>query len=112
MNIQNIVEGEGYKFTLKTSNPMHYTSPQTVLRRHRDGDVVSDFSLLLQNALQTVNDKQVHSDNLIIEAGTRPDNVDVAEVMNSIAEAELSLSMTKAVIDRALRAYQEITTMR
>ena len=32
--------------------------------------------------------------------------------MNAIAEAELSLSFTKAVIDRAVRAYQEVTTYR
>ena len=47
-----------------------------------------------------------------MQAGIRPDQVDVSDVMNAIAEAELSLSFTKAVMDRAVRAYQEVTSYR
>lgn len=108
----NIMEGQGYKFSLKTTNPMHYSSPISANRAPKDGDIISQFGTMFKMAIDSVNDKQIKSDNLIVEAGTNPDQVDISDVMNSIAEAELSLSMTKAVVDRAIRAYQEISTMR
>ena len=43
---------------------------------------------------------------------TDPDSVDVHEVTIALAEANLALSITKAVADRALRAYQEIINVR
>ena len=107
----NLIEGQGYKFTLKTTNDRHFGAPQMVDRGPR-GDIMSEFGYMFSQAINSVNQKQVHSDNLIIEAGVNPEQVDVAEVMNSIAEAEMSLSFTKAVVDRAVRAYQEVTSMR
>ena len=37
---------------------------------------------------------------------TDPESVDVHDVTIALAEANLSLSMTKAIIDRAIRAYR------
>ena len=108
----NIIEGQGYKFSLKTTNPMHYSSGVSANRAPQEGDIISQFGTMFQMAIDSVNDKQIEADGLIIEAGTKPDQVNISDVMNSIAEAELSLSMTKAVVDRAIRAYQEISTMR
>lgn len=107
----NLIEGQGYKFTFKTTNERHFGSPQMVDRGPR-GDIISEFGYMFSEAINNVNDKQIRSDNLIIEAGVNPDQVDIAEVMNSIAEAEMSLSFTKAIVDRAVRAYQEVTSMR
>lgn len=107
----NLVEGQGYQFTLKTTNERHFGAPQMVDRGSR-GDIISEFGYMFSNAIDSVNQKQVYSDNLVIEAGVNPDQVDIAQVMNSIAEAEMSLSFTKAIVDRAVRAYQEVTTMR
>lgn len=105
------VDGTGYIFNLKTTDTRHIGGPVLVDRVSK-GDIVSEFGTMFKNAIESVNDKQVKADNLIIEAGIRPEQVDVSDVMNSIAEAELSLSLTKAVVDRAVRAYQELTTSR
>jgi flagellar hook-basal body complex protein FliE len=43
---------------------------------------------------------------------TDPDSVDIHDVTIALAEANLSLSMTKAIMDRAIRAYQEIVNLR
>ena len=43
---------------------------------------------------------------------TDPDSVDVHDVTIALAEANLALSMTKAVVDRALAAYREIINVR
>ncbi len=100
-----------YNFVLKTTNPRHYGEPQKV-RRESPNDLISNFGSMLSDAIESVNAKQVAKDNIIIQAGIRPDQVDVSDVMNAIAEAELSLSFTKAVVDRAVRAYQEVTSYR
>lgn len=105
-NIEN-----GYQFVLKTTDVRHYGAPQ-MAKRESKGDIITEFGGMMKDAIEAVNQKQVDKDNIIIEAGVRPDQVDISDVMNAIAEAELSLSFTKAVVDRAVRAYQEITTYR
>lgn len=108
-NIGNI--GDNYNFVLKTTDARHYGAAQKV-GRDTGGDLISNFGTMLSEAVESVNQKQVEKDNIIVQAGISPDQVDVSDVMNAIAEAELSLSFTKAVIDRAVRAYQEVTTYR
>lgn len=117
MNINSVMNakignvGDNYGFVLKTTDPRHY-GPAQKLRRSSSNDLISNFGTMLSDAIDAVNQKQVDRDNIIVQAGIRPDQVDISDVMNSIAEAELSLSFTKAVIDRAVRAYQEVTTYR
>ncbi len=108
-NIGNI--GDNYNFVLKTTDPRHY-GPAQKIGRDTSRDLISNFGTMLSEAIDSVNKKQVDRDNIIVQAGIRPDQVDVSDVMNAIAEAELSLSFTKAVMDRAVRAYQEITSYR
>lgn len=109
--MDKLIGGQGYIVNMKVTDPRHYGSPVSVNRTPENG-VVSDFSALFKSALQTVNDKQVKADNLVVQAATLPDTVDVHDVANALAEADLSLSFTKAIVDRAVRAYQEITTSR
>ena len=108
-NIGNI--GDNYNFVLKTTDPRHY-GPAQKIGRDTSRDLISNFGTMLSEAIESVNKKQVDRDNIIVQAGIRPDQVDVSDVMNAIAEAELSLSFTKAVMDRAVRAYQEVTSYR
>lgn len=103
--------GQGYNVDMKALHPKHYVVGMPK-RPVPEGDIAASFGNMLQKAMREVNNKQVNADHLIIEAGTRPDSVNVHEVMNAVAEAELALNMTKAVTDRALRAYQEIINMR
>jgi flagellar hook-basal body complex protein FliE len=71
-----------------------------------------DFGALFTQALSNVND-QVQTSQAMNEAMiTDPDSVNVHDVMIAGAEANLGLGIAKAVIDRALRAYQTLTQMR
>jgi flagellar hook-basal body complex protein FliE len=54
----------------------------------------------------------VNAVNLAQQMITDPDAVDVHTVTIALAEANLALSMTKAVVDRALAAYREIINVR
>jgi len=72
----------------------------------------SSFSSLLLGALGSVNDSQLTSMDLTQQMVTNPDSVNVHDVTIALAEANLSLSMTKAIVDRALAAYREIINVR
>jgi flagellar hook-basal body complex protein FliE len=43
---------------------------------------------------------------------TDPKSVNVEDVTIALADANLALSMTKAIVDRALAAYREIINIR
>ncbi|MCX7031752.1 MAG: flagellar hook-basal body complex protein FliE [Spirochaetes bacterium] len=74
--------------------------------------VEAAFGDLLLKALNQVNDSQVTAVDLAQAMITDPDSVDVHDVTIALAEANLALSMTKAVVDRALAAYREIINVR
>ncbi len=70
------------------------------------------FGRLLAQAFGTVNDKQIDATQLGQQMITDPDSVNVHDITIAMAEANLSLSMTKSIVDRALRAYREIISTR
>ena len=71
-----------------------------------------DFGALLMNALNGVNDLQQESQDLAARMITDPDTVDTHDVTIAMAKANLAVSMTKAVVDRALQAYTNIINLR
>ena len=75
-------------------------------------NVEAAFGELLLKALNQVNDSQVTAVGLAQKMITDPDSVDVHDVSIALAEANMTLSMTKAVVDRVLAAYREIINVR
>ncbi len=74
--------------------------------------VEQKFGDLLASALGNVNDSQVNAMNLSQQMITDPSSVNVEDVTIALANANLALSMTKAIVDRALAAYREIINIR
>jgi flagellar hook-basal body complex protein FliE len=74
--------------------------------------VEKDFGTLLWKALAGVNETQKQSIELTNKMITDPESVNVQDVMIAGAEATLAISMTKAIVDRALAAYREIINVR
>jgi flagellar hook-basal body complex protein FliE len=70
------------------------------------------FGDMLLGALGSVNDSQLKSMDLTQQMITNPDSVNVHDVTIALAEANLALSMTKSIVDRALAAYREIINVR
>ena len=70
------------------------------------------FGDLLMGALGSVNDSQLTAIDLSQKMVTDPDSVNVEDVTIALADANLALSMTKAIVDRALAAYREIINIR
>ena len=70
------------------------------------------FGNMLASALGQVNSDQLNAMDLSQKMITDPTSVNVEDVTIALAEANLSLSLTKAVVDRALAAYREIINVR
>lgn len=77
-----------------------------------DTETKERFMDTLKNALSSANDDQVISDQLFQTMITDPDSVEVHDVTIAMAKAEMTLGITKAVIDKAVSAYKEITSLR
>ena len=70
------------------------------------------FGNLLFKALGDVNSLQNESAALNQKLVTNPNSVNIHDVTMAGAKATLALSITKELIDRAIRAYKEIINVR
>jgi flagellar hook-basal body complex protein FliE len=71
----------------------------------------SEFNQLVLNSLKQVNDLQNKPYSLTEKMIAEPDAVDVHDITIALAQAQMSLSITKEVFDRAIRAYREIVSL-
>jgi flagellar hook-basal body complex protein FliE len=71
-----------------------------------------DFQSRVFEKLNQVNAIQRESMELSRQWVTDPDSVDPQDVMISLAQADMSLNITKNVLDRVIRAYRDITGAR
>lgn len=71
-----------------------------------------DFKSLFFEALGSVNKDQEMVSFLTEKAITSPSEVDAHDITIAMAKANMSLSITKSVTDRVVKAYQEIINMR
>jgi flagellar hook-basal body complex protein FliE len=94
---------------LARTNPLHLVAADEPAAAK---GVEQSFGDLLLGALGNVNDSQLKAMNLSQKMITDPTSVNVEDVTIALAEANLALSMTKAIVDRALAAYREIINIR
>lgn len=66
------------------------------------------FSELLDKASDTVNLSERMSEQFILD----PQSIDHHDVTIAVAEANMAVTMTKAVSDGVIRAYKEIINLR
>ena len=78
----------------------------------KDRNIIESFGDVFSKALGQVNDLQLKSDSMAQMMITNPGKVNVHEVTTLLSQAEMALSMTKAVTDRVINAYREITNLR
>ena len=73
---------------------------------------IGTFEGLFLRALNGVNDLQIEADQLGQQMIVNPDSVDAHDVTIALAQANFAVSLTKAVVDGALQAYNNIINMR
>lgn len=76
------------------------------------GEDRGGFGNLVADAIGRVSDQQMNADQLFERMITSPDSVEPHDVTIAMAQAEMSLNLTKAIVDRAVKAYNDITAMR
>lgn len=77
-----------------------------------DNPVGQSFEQVLLQAFDKMNQKQTKVDSLSERMIVAPDSVDPHDVTIAMAEASLSLKMAQTVIDKAIKAWNDITTTR
>jgi flagellar hook-basal body complex protein FliE len=98
--------------TMTRTNPRHLSGAGEPAPASSRKTTEQSFGDLLLGALNGVNASQKKGMELTQKMITDPDSVDVHDVTIALAEANLAISMSKAIVDRALSAYREIINVR
>jgi flagellar hook-basal body complex protein FliE len=106
------VQAMGDVVKLARTNPLHLAGAGEGAVSATGGDTEQKFGTLLMGALGSVNNSQRKAMDLSQAMVTDPNSVNVEDVTIALADANLALSMTKAIVDRALAAYREIINVR
>lgn len=100
----------GQRVNLEITNPRHIQSKLHPMDPSMEGN--QSFSSVLTGKLEEVNDLTNASTQLAQQFITDPDSVDVHDVTIAMGKANLAVSLTKSVVDGALKAYREIVNLR
>ena len=109
MKIYGQDEVVGTKVQLQASNPKHY---RVETPRETDSAVEKSFGELFSGALGKVNNLLIDSDAKTQQMLVQPESISVHTVMIAAQKAELALGLAKAVSERVIRAYQEVSNLR
>lgn len=96
--------------TLRRTNPLHLNSAGQTGPINEPAK--AGFGSLLFDALNGVNDMAQKSLSLEQQAIVDPKSVNAHDITIALAEANMGVSITKAVVDRVLQAYQNIINVR
>lgn len=97
---------------LKRTNPLQLNSQGLSGPEVDSAKKTGTFQGLLLQALDGVNGITQKSLSLEQQAVVAPGSVSAHDITIALAEANMALSMTKAIMDRVIRAYQEIISAR
>jgi flagellar hook-basal body complex protein FliE len=112
MDLLSPLSVQGHIIDLQRTDPRHLPASAVAGANGQAATPEAGFGKLFFDALNNVNDLQNTTMDLTEMMLTDPDSVDIHDVTVAIAEASLALSMTKAIMDRAIRAYQEVINTR
>jgi flagellar hook-basal body complex protein FliE len=85
-------------------------SPSFEKKNISPSESTGDFSQLLKNSIEEMNDMQVQSDQMT-EKLVRGENVDLHQMMIASQKASITLQTTMEVRNKVVEAYQEIMRM-
>lgn len=94
---------------LKVNNQKHIGDKKPV---KNDPNPVQSFGDLFKKALSDVNDLENKSVQLTNQMAIDPESVNIHDVQIAAEQAEMAVLFSKGIVDRVIRAYKEITTVR
>lgn len=116
MTFMSAQQVSGHELVLARTDSRHFTGrldpePSTASAAGQSAQGGAFASMLL-DSLNSVNDQQQTADQLAVQAVVDPESVNTHDVSIAAAKANLSLSITKSVVDRVIQAYREIQNVR
>jgi flagellar hook-basal body complex protein FliE len=95
---------------LKVSRNNHITD--NIQKTAKSDSPAESFSKLFANAVNQANDLELKSTELTNQMTINPDSVDIHDVQIASEKAEMSILLTKGIIDRVIRSYKELMNLR
>jgi flagellar hook-basal body complex protein FliE len=113
MNINSLSNATGDIISLKTTNKSHISDSIQKQDDGKTGDpVASTFADMLNKMIGETNDLERKSSDLANQMAIDPNSVNIEDVQIAAEEAEMAVLFTKGIVDRVIRAYKEITSLR
>ncbi len=110
MDIFSVNQVTGHKIGLNLTNTKHLTG--NLERNQPEDPSETGFANAMLKALNGANSLQQESTSLTQQMLIDPDSVDSHDVTIAMAKANMAVSMTKSVVDGAIKAYKEIISLR
>ncbi|MDC7220167.1 MAG: flagellar hook-basal body complex protein FliE [Spirochaetales bacterium] len=110
MDVKNMALGD--QVVLKRTSTRHMNSEGTTGNPVNATAGGKSFAELMVSKLDNVNEGQNQVNELYEAMMTDPDSVSSDQITIAMAEAEMALGLTKAVVDKAVSAYKEIINLR
>ncbi|AHH13793.1 flagellar hook-basal body complex protein FliE [Borrelia hermsii] len=92
-------------------NPLHFdrsSSGFDVKRKEK----VESFKDLFFNLISDVNNSQLDVSKMSQQAILKPNDIDVHDIVIAMSKANMNLSITKAIVEKSIKAYQDIINIR
>lgn len=110
LNIMNESAVTGNFVGMKTTNNLHLKAVKNSDPKEIPAE--SAFADLVKKGLTAANQDQMDSQEIFVKMITEPDSVEAHDVSIAMAKANMSLQMTKSIVDGAVQAYKDIINMR
>ncbi|MFO7848419.1 MAG: flagellar hook-basal body complex protein FliE [Spirochaetia bacterium] len=110
MNISDSNTAQGHLVELARTDSRHLLGRSGESGGQETG--AKNFGNLVFDALNGVNDLNNEGEKITQQFITDPDSVDPHDVTIAMNKANLAVSMTKSVVDEAIKAYRDIINLR
>ncbi|QMU99088.1 flagellar hook-basal body complex protein FliE [Borrelia sp. A-FGy1] len=97
-------------FYLVRKDPLHFGLNSSGFDVKKE--MPKTFKDVILNVISSVNDSQLNVHKAMKKSIIEPDKIDVHDVVIAMAKANMNLSITKAVVERSIKAYQDIINIR
>ena len=112
MNYLNFDQVSGHRVSLLRTDPRHFNVNGQAGYSADNDTGAEGFQKMMFEALEGVNKLQNESADVSKKMIIDPESVDPHDVTIAMAKANTALALTKAVVDKGLRAYKEIISIR
>ncbi len=97
---------------LVKKNPLHFDVNIFSSKSNAKDNDIKTFKDVLINSITDVNKSQLNVSKVTEQAILKPSSIDVHDVVIAMSKANMNLSILKAVVERGVKAYQDIINIR